>query len=75
LTITGNHRVYAVFAFIEALLNLGLSIVLVDRFGVVGVVLGTLIARVFVASPVMLWQSLRLLKTDRSAAALTVRHA
>ncbi len=75
LTITGNHRTYAVFALIEALLNLGLSIMLVDRYGVVGVVLGTLIARVFVASPVMLWQSLRLLKTNRTAASLAVRHA
>ena len=62
LTITGNHRTYAVFAFIEALVNLGLSIALVDRFGVAGVVMGTLVARVFIAAPVMLWQSWRLLR-------------
>jgi len=62
LTITGNHRTYAAFAFLEAVINLGLSIALVGRFGVTGVAMGTLMARAVVAAPVMLWQSWRVLK-------------
>jgi O-antigen/teichoic acid export membrane protein len=63
LILTGNHRVYAIFAFWEAVLNLGLSISLAPILGVGGVALGTLIARLLGSGPVMLLQSLKVIKT------------
>jgi len=43
----GGERRMAVFNNVEAILNLGLSIVLVIRYGVVGVIAGTVIAQMF----------------------------
>jgi O-antigen/teichoic acid export membrane protein len=51
---TGRHRLVAVVAFVEALANLALSLVLVKRLGILGVALGT-------AIPVLLANSLTLL--------------
>lgn len=38
---TGRHRLVAVVALLEALVNLALSLVLVRRYGIVGVAIGT----------------------------------
>jgi O-antigen/teichoic acid export membrane protein len=38
---TGRHRLVAVVAFVEALANLALSLLLVRRFGILGVAIGT----------------------------------
>ena len=62
LTATGNHRSYALFTFWEAMINLTLSILLVSRFGVAGAAMGTVIARLIGAGPIMLWKSLRLVR-------------
>jgi len=52
---TGRHRLVAVVSLAEALVNLALSILLVRRFGLLGVALGTAIpvfvANVFVLAP------------------------
>jgi O-antigen/teichoic acid export membrane protein len=52
---TGRHRLVAIVAFVEALANLGLSLVLVRRYGILGVALGTgipvLLANMFTLLP------------------------
>jgi O-antigen/teichoic acid export membrane protein len=52
---TGRHRLVAVVAFLEALMNLVLSLVLVRRYGILGVALGTgipvLVANMFTLLP------------------------
>ena len=52
---TGRHRLVAIVALLEALTNLALSLVLVRRFGILGVALGTgipvLIANTFTLLP------------------------
>jgi len=50
---TGRHKLVAVVAFLEALANLVLSLLLVHRFGILGVALGTAIP-VLVANSVTL---------------------
>lgn len=60
LMVTNNHRIYALFGLWEAILNLGLSIYLAPLFGVGGVVMGTVIARLFGAGPFILWKSKRM---------------
>jgi len=62
LTITANHRLYAVAGAWEAALSLGLSLWLVRPLGVGGVALGTIIARMLGAGPVSLWASWRLVR-------------
>lgn len=62
LTVTNNHKVYALFAFWEAMLNLALSIYLAPKLGVAGVAMGTVIARILGAGPVMLLKSYRLIE-------------
>jgi O-antigen/teichoic acid export membrane protein len=46
---TGRHRLVAIVAFIEALANLALSLILVRRYGILGVALGTAVP-VFIAN-------------------------
>jgi O-antigen/teichoic acid export membrane protein len=52
---TGRHRLVATVAFLEALTNLGLSVILVRRYGILGVALGTgipvLVANTFTLLP------------------------
>lgn len=52
---TGRHRLVAIVAFLEALANLVLSLVLVRRYGIMGVALGTgipvLLANMFTLLP------------------------
>jgi O-antigen/teichoic acid export membrane protein len=52
---TGRHRLVAIVAFLEALTNLGLSVILVRYYGILGVALGTgipvLIANTFTLLP------------------------
>src|SRR5262249_23095183 len=43
----GNHRIIARLTFIQAIINLGLSIILVRPFGLAGVALGTAIPMIF----------------------------
>lgn len=61
LTVTNNHKGYALFGFWEAMLNLGLSIYLATIYGVGGVAMATLIARVFGTGPFLLWKSMKLI--------------
>jgi O-antigen/teichoic acid export membrane protein len=56
-----QHRRYALAGAWEALLNLGLSISLARRLGVGGVALGTALARIGGAGPVMLWEARRVI--------------
>ena len=62
LVATGCHQRYALAGVWEACLNLGLSILLCLRFGVSGVIAGSVIARILGAGSVMLLASERLLR-------------
>jgi O-antigen/teichoic acid export membrane protein len=44
----GQLRVQAVIAIIMAIFNLALSIVLVQHFGIIGAILGTIVAEVII---------------------------
>jgi O-antigen/teichoic acid export membrane protein len=51
----GRHRVLALVRLLQALLNVGLSLALVQRYGLIGVVLGSLIAMVPMYWVVLPW--------------------
>ena len=52
---TFKHRVYAFSNLAEGLLNLGVSLILVRRYGMLGVALGTLVAAMIVRVIVQPW--------------------
>lgn len=52
---TFKHRFYAFSTLTEGLLNLGISLILVHRYGILGVALGTLVAAVIVRIVVQPW--------------------
>ena len=54
---TSRHRLYALTTVFEGLLNLSLSIYLVQFWGVAGVILATILARGGVSFWYMLWQA------------------
>ena len=60
LVSTGNHRAYAVAAAWEAVLGIGLAVVLGLHMGVAGVAIAKLAARILGAGPVMVLQAHRL---------------
>ncbi len=66
LTVTAQHRHYAMAAAWEAGLNLVLSIVLCQRIGVAGVALASVLARFFGAGPVMIVEAGRMLRPRTS---------
>ncbi len=55
LNATFNHRFYALSTLAEGLLNLAISLILVRRYGILGVALGTLVAAVLVRIIVQPW--------------------
>lgn len=57
----GKVKLLAFSTLAKSFLNLGLSIVLVQRFGVLGVVTGTVISEL-VFIPLIMWNSLKVLK-------------
>ncbi len=61
LTSSSRHHRYAVFAAWEAALNVGLSLALVRRFEIAGVVAAIVIGRIFGAVPILVWETTRLL--------------
>jgi putative effector of murein hydrolase len=60
LMVTAHHKAYALFACWEAILSTILSFALATRWGVFGVVAGTILGRIFGAAPVMVFQAHRL---------------
>jgi O-antigen/teichoic acid export membrane protein len=70
LTVTNHHKRYAYSAAWEAVLNLGLSILLAGPLGVGGVAMATLAARLLGAGPVLLLESRKLLRFPEAASAL-----
>jgi O-antigen/teichoic acid export membrane protein len=70
---TGRHRLIAVVSLTEALANLALSVILVRRFGLLGVAIGTaipvLVANLCVVTPVLCRQlDIRVVDFARSVA-------
>src|ERR1700691_1009645 len=55
LNATFNHRFYAFSNLAEGLLNLGVSLILVRRYGILGVALGTLVAAIVLRIIVQPW--------------------
>ncbi len=62
----GHVKVPALFYFVEAILNLVLTLILIKPFGVVGVALGTAIPIILVELCVMLPYALSLLRFEKS---------
>ncbi len=59
LQAVGKNKEFAYSATVDAVLNLGLSIFLCQRFGVIGVALGTLIAHLLTDTWVVTWLACR----------------
>jgi O-antigen/teichoic acid export membrane protein len=57
----GKHSIMAKWRAVEAVANLGISIVLVQRYGLIGVALGTLISHVVIACVILPHAMTRLL--------------
>jgi len=64
LTAKGHVKVLFKISALNALLNLGLSLILVRPLGILGVVLGTTIPMVLVGFPLVLHQILKVLKVS-----------
>jgi O-antigen/teichoic acid export membrane protein len=60
LMVTAHHKAYALFACWEAILSTILSFALATRWGVFGVVAGTILGRIFGAAPVMVVETSQL---------------
>jgi len=62
LTAKGYVKTIFKIVFINAVANLGLSLILVRYFGIIGVALGTTIPMVFISFPLFIWQILKTFK-------------
>jgi len=68
---TSKHRLYAVFLLVEGICNLSLSVVLVGRFGIVGVAFGTFLPMVLIKltfQPLYVCRSISIRYTEYVAA-------
>jgi O-antigen/teichoic acid export membrane protein len=73
---TFNHRFYTYLNAAEGVINLALSLVLVKRFGMAGVALGTLLAALVMRIFIQPWWTCRAVKISlRSYARITLRVA
>jgi O-antigen/teichoic acid export membrane protein len=63
-TAKGYVKVFFKITFLNALLNVGLSLILVKPLGILGVVLGTTIPMVLIDFPLSLYQILKIMKVS-----------
>lgn len=69
LVVLGRHKRYALGTAAEAVLNLTLSLILVRSMGVAGVALGTVLARLVTATPIMAGEASKVLGGSAGAIA------
>ncbi|MBI1866261.1 MAG: oligosaccharide flippase family protein [Candidatus Staskawiczbacteria bacterium] len=63
-TAKGHVKVFFKISFLNALLNVGLSLALVKPLGILGVVLGTTIPMILIDFPLSLYQILKIMKVS-----------